>query len=172
MGFLFREETEEKQKLIREYNLLREDLLDRSYKMWVITLVLVVGSLLVASAPTLLGFPQTALSLLLVIIAFILHSTSERISAIGYSRITELEKQLNITGPTKMYELEIAGKWWYALRRNTAYILFIILIGVYLFLISDIIWVLPLVIVIGGVLVYIKERQPYGKRTRVQALYR
>lgn len=167
MGFLLKEESEEKQKLIREYNLLREDVLDRSYKMWVITIVLIIGSLLVAAAPTTIGFPLPVLSLLLVAIAFILHSTSERISAIGYGRINQLERQLNITGPTKMYELEIAGKWWYALRRNTAYILFIFLIGVYLFLISDIIWVLPVVIAIGMILLYAKEREPYEK-TMVQ----
>jgi hypothetical protein len=70
-----------------------------------------------------------------------------------------------------MYELEIAGKWWYALRRNTAYILFIILIGVYLFLISDIIWLLPLIIVFGVVLLYAKEREPYEKK-RLQVQYR
>jgi len=167
MGFLLKEESEEKQKLIREYNLLRDDVLDRSYKMWVITIVLVIGSLLVAAAPAIPNFPLPILSLLLVAIAFILHSTSERISAIGYGRINQLERQLNITGPTKMYELEIAGKWWYALRRNTAYILFIILIGVYLFLISNIIWMLPAVITIGVALLYIKEREPYEK-TRVQ----
>ena len=167
MGFLLKEESEEKQKLIREYNLLREDVLDRSYKMWVITIVLIIGSLLVASAPATLSFPLPILSLLLVAIAFILHSTSERISAIGYGRINQLERQLNITGPTKMYELEIAGKWWYALRRNTAYLLFIILIGIYLFLIFNIIWMLPLVIAIGFVLLYVKEREPYEK-SRVQ----
>ena len=167
MGFLLREESEEKQKLIREYNLLREDVLDRSYKMWVITIVLIVGSLLVAAAPATLNFPLPVLSILLVAIAFILHSTSERISAIGYGRINQLERQLNITGPTKMYELEIAGKWWYALRRNTAYILFIILIGIYLFLIFNIIWVLPLVIALGVALLYVKEREPYEK-TRVK----
>ena len=167
MGFLLKEESEEKQKLFREYNLLREDVLDRSYKMWVITIVLIVGSLLVAAAPATLNFPLPVLSILLVAIAFILHSTSERISAIGYGRINQLERQLNITGPTKMYELEIAGKWWYALRRNTAYTLFIILIGVYLFLIFNIIWVLPLVIALGVALLYVKEREPYEK-TRVQ----
>jgi hypothetical protein len=163
MGFLLKEESEEKQKLIREYNLLREDVLDRSYKMWVITIVLIIGSLLVAAAPATLSFPLPILSLLLVAIAFILHSTSERISAIGYGRINQLERQLNITGPTKMYELEISGKWWYALRRNTAYILFIILISVYLFLISDIIWLLPVVIAVGLVFLYVKEREPYEK---------
>jgi hypothetical protein len=167
LGFLLKEENEEKQKLIREYNLLREDVLDRSYKMWVITIVLIVGSLLVAAAPATPSFPLLVLSILLVAIAFILHSTSERISAIGYNRLNDLERQLNITGPTKMYELEIAGKWWYTLRRNTAYIFFILLIGVYLFLISNIIWVLPLVIAVGVVLLYIKEREPYEK-TRVQ----
>ncbi|HSQ48557.1 MAG TPA: hypothetical protein VLL96_02610 [Candidatus Deferrimicrobiaceae bacterium] len=167
MGFLLKEESEEKQKLFREYNLLREDVLDRSYKMWVITIVLIVGSLLVAAAPATLNFPLPVLSILLVAIAFILHSTSERISAIGYGRINQLERQLNITGPTKMYELEIAGKWWYALRRNTAYTLFIILIGVYLFLIFNIIWVLPLVIAIGVALLFVKEREPYEK-IRVQ----
>ena len=171
MGFLLKEESEEKQKLIREYNLLREDVLDRSYKMWVITIVLIIGSLLVAAAPATPDFPLPVLSLLLVAIAFILHSTSERISAIGYSRLNDLERQLKVTGPARMYELEIAGKWWYALRRNTAYILFIILIGVYLFLISDIIWLLPLIIVLGVVLLYAKEREPYEKK-RLQVQYR
>jgi hypothetical protein len=161
MGFLLKEESEEKQKLIREYNLLREDVLDRSYKMWVISIVLIVGSLLVAAAPPMASFPLPILALLLVGVAFILHATSERISAIGYNRINELEKQLNITGPIRMYESEISGKWWYALRRNTAYILFIILIGIYLYLASNIIWVLPSAIAIGLVLLYVKETEAY-----------
>lgn len=66
-----------------------------------------------------------------------------------------------------MYESEIAGKWWYSLRRNTAYILLIILIGVYLYLGSNIIWVLPSAIAVGMVLLYVKETETYVK-TRVQ----
>jgi len=38
---------------------------------------------------------------------------------------------------------------------------------VYLFLISSMIWVLPLVIALGVVLLYVKEREPYEK-TRVR----
>jgi hypothetical protein len=160
MGFLLRDERE---NLSTEYNLLREEISDRSYKTWVISIVLVVGSLLVAFIPTVMTFPLPALSILLISAAFILHSTSERISAVAYKRMFELEKELRIIGPTRMYESEIAGQWWYMVRRSLAYFLFVTLIGVYLYLIVNTLWVLVLTLAVGFIIIFVKETNPYEK---------
>ena len=160
MGFLLREERE---NLSTEYNLLREEISDRSYKTWVITIVLVVGSLLVAFIPTVFAIPLPAISILLISVAFILHSTSERISAIAYNRMFELERQLRITGPVRIYESEISGQWWYMIRRSLAYFLFVILIAVYLYLIINTLWIMALTLALGFVIIFIKENNPYEK---------
>jgi hypothetical protein len=163
MVILLREEKEEKEKLTREYSLLRNELLDRSYKNWATSIVLIIGSVLVALAPVTIAFPLPVLSIVLITLALILHATSERVSAIGYYRLHELEDILKIAGTMQLYESEISGKWWYLLRRNIAYVVFIILIGIYLFMIFPNIWLLTLAIGIGLVLVIAKELVPYEK---------
>lgn len=132
MGFLVREE---KENLLIEYNLLREEIWDRGYKTWVVNSILVLGSLLVAFVPGVENFPTPVMSLVLVVSALILHVTSEKVTAISYSRMEEIATQLRITGPRRMFETKIAGKWWFSVRRNVAYVLFTILVGIYVFLI-------------------------------------
>ena len=163
MVLLLREEKEEKEKLTREYSLLRNELLERSYKTWAISIVLIVGSALVALAPVTVAFPLPVLSIVLIVLALILHATSERVSAIGYYRLNELENILKISGTMRLFENEISGKWWYLLRKNIAYIVFAILIGIYLFMIFPNIWLLTLAIGSGLVLVLVKELVPYEK---------
>ena len=163
MVFLQREEIAEKEKLTREYNLLREEILDRSYKTWVITIVLIVGSLLVALAPADIGFPLSVLSIVLIAVAIVLHATSERVSAIDYYRLHELEDILKIAGSKRLFELEIAGKWWYRLRRSVVYVIFVILVGIYLFMAFSNIWILSIVVVVGLIVILLKEATPYEK---------
>ncbi len=157
MVFLQKEEEKEKEKLTKEYSLLRNELYDRSYKTWAISVVLIVGSVLVALAPITVAVPLPVLSIVLIALAFILHATSERVSTIGYNRLHELEDNLKISGAMRLFESEISEKWWYLLRRNIAYIVFIILIGTYVFMITPNIWLLTLAISPGLVLVLAKE---------------
>lgn len=163
MVLLLREENIKREKLSKEYSLLREELLDRSYKTWVISTVLIIGSLLVAFTPVTVAFPVPVLSIVLIAVAFVLHATSERVSAIGYSRLHELEYLLQISGTTSLFESEISGKWWYLLRKSIAYVVFVILSGFYLVMIFSNTWLLTLAIGAGLILILAKESVPYKK---------
>ena len=154
MGFLLKEE---KESLLTEYDLLREEIWDRDYKTWVVNSILIIGSLIAAFSTSVNNFPSAILSIVLIGSALVLHATSEKVTAISYERIAEIEKRLNITGPTKMYQSKIADQWWYIARRNVAYVLFTILASVYLFLIFDLLYVLVIAIVAGLILILIKE---------------
>jgi hypothetical protein len=155
MGFLLKEERE---NLLVEYNLLREEIWERDYRTWVINAVLIIGSLLVAFVQTLESFPTPVLSIVLVACGLILYITSKRVNAVAYLRMEEIATQLRITGLKKMYESQIAGQWWYALRKNVAYLLFVILLSVYLFLILDNVYVLAITIIIGFLLIFLMEK--------------
>lgn len=154
MGFLLKEE---KENLLTEYNGLREEIMDRDYKTWVINAILVIGSLLAALTPPIENFNGAILSIILLLGAMVLQGTSERVNKIGQHRIEEIAKQLRITGPTRMYETKIADQWWYTARRNVAYALFIVLISVYLFLVFNNIYILAITIFAGFLLLTFKE---------------
>jgi hypothetical protein len=154
MGFILKEERE---NLLTEYNVLREEIMDRDYKTWVITAILIIGSLLAAFNPPIQNFNAAIISVLLVLTALVLYATSEKINNINRKRIQEVTKQLHLYKPTQIRETKIATQWWYAARRNIAYILFTVLIGIYLFLIFTNIYVLATVIVIGLVAVVLRE---------------
>jgi TctA family transporter len=154
MGFILKED---KENLLTEYHVLREEIMDRDYKTWVITAILIIGSLLAAFNPQIQGFNAAIISVLLVLTALVLYSTSEKINNINRSRIKEVTKQLHLYGPAKIREGKIAKQWWYAARRNVAYILFTILIGIYLFLIFVNIYVLITAILIGLIFVVVRE---------------
>lgn len=154
MGFILKED---KENLLTEYHVLREEIMDRDYKTWVITAILIIGSLIAAFNPTIQNFNAAIISVLLVVTALVLYSTSEKINDINRFRIKEVTRQLHIYGPTKIREGKIATQWWYAARRNVAYILFTILIGIYLFLIFVNIYVLITAILVGLVFVVVRE---------------
>ncbi len=154
MGFLLKEE---KENLLTEYNVLKEEIMDRDYKTWVINAILIIGSLIAAFSPVAENFNGAVLSVILVASAVILHATSERVNKICQLRVNQVVKQLRITGLTKMYEGRIAGQWWYTIRRNVAYALFTILLGVYLFLLSANVYVMAMSILVGVILLMVKE---------------
>lgn len=154
MGFILKEERE---NLLTEYNVLREEIMDRDYKTWVITAILIIGSLLAAFNPPIQEFSSAIVSVLLVLTALVLYATSEKINNINRVRIQEVTKKLHLYEPSKIRELKISTQWWYAARRNVAYILFTILIGIYLFLIFTNIYVLAIAIVVGLVGVVLRE---------------
>lgn len=154
MGLLLKEE---KENLLIEYDLLREEILDRDYKTWVISIILIIGSLIAAFTPTVEKFPTASLSIVLVASALAIYATSERLNAIAYHRAEEIEKQLRITGASRMYESKVVGQWWYVVRKNVAYALFTVLISVYLYLIFTNLYVLGISILAGFLLIVIKE---------------
>jgi hypothetical protein len=154
MGFILKEDRE---NLLTEYNVLREEIMDRDYKTWVISAILIIGSLLAAFNPPIENFNAAVISVLLVITGLVLYATSEKINNINRNRIQEVTRQLHIYGPTKIRETKISAQWWYAARRNVAYILFATLIGIYLFLIFTNIYVLATTILVGFVAVIVRE---------------
>ena len=154
MGFILKEDRE---NLLTEYNVLREEIMDRDYKTWVITAILVIGSLLAAFNPPIQSFNAAIISVLLILTALVLYATSEKINNINRKRIYEVTKQLHLYKPTQIREAKIATQWWYAARKNVAYLLFTILIGIYLFLIFTNIYVLATVIVVGIVTIVLRE---------------
>jgi hypothetical protein len=151
MGFILKEERE---NLLTEYNVLREEIMDRDYKTWVITAILIIGSLLAAFNTPIQSFNAAIVS---VFSSSALLATSERINNINRKRIQEVAKQLHLYKPTQIREEKIVAQWWYAARRNVAYILFTVLIGIYLFIIFTNIYVLATVIVVGLVAVLLRE---------------
>ena len=155
MGFLLREE---KESLLTEYDILREEIWDRDYKTWVVNAILIMGSIVAAfSVSSVKGFPTAALSVALIAAAVALHATSEKVTAIAYVRVEEIERYLKMAGPTTLFESKIADQWWYVARRNVAYVLFAVLESVYLYLIFVNIFVFVVALVVGLVLVFFKE---------------
>lgn len=163
MGFMLREE---KESLLTEYDILREEIWDRDYKTWVVNAILIMGSIVAAfSSSSVKGFPTAALSVSLIAAAVALHATSEQVTSIAYVRVKEIEQYLKIAGPTRLFESKIADQWWYVARRNVAYVLFTVLEAVYLYLVYPNIFVFVAALVVGLVLVFLKEKG-FGRRKK------
>jgi hypothetical protein len=160
MGFLLREQRE---ALLIEYNHLNEEMWERKFNTAVASAILTIGSLLVAFLPTVKEFPTPIASLVIVAIAVVLTATSDRIIAILCDRVEYLAKQLKVPGPKETYESKITGQWWYRVRRNVAYALYTILIGIYLFLIFADFIPLSIAIVAGFLCILIKEKIVHDK---------
>ena len=161
MGFLLKEE---KDALLAEFNLLREEILDRDYKTWVINAILIIGSIIAAFTPSVESFPTASVSIALVLSALAIHATSERVNGIAYDRIEVIAKQLKIAGPNLMYKSRISGQWWYIARKNVAYALFTVLISIYLFLIFANLYIFGIAIVVGFLLIAFKEQSNLRER--------
>ncbi len=142
--------------MLIEYNTLREEIWERDYKTWVVNSILIVGSLLAAFTPPIGNFPTPILSVVIVVAALVLHATSAKASQVDYTRIEELAKQLNLTGPAKTFEHKVSGQWWYIARKNVAYVLFTILVSIYLYFIIPEIYVLLTPLIVGFVLILVK----------------
>ena len=139
MDFLTKEERE---NLIIEYKHLHDENWQRGQGIWIVNSILITGSLIVAFQPTLTGFPTPVVSLMLVIIATVLHATGDKVTAITYERMEEIRKNLGMTESSIMYKSKIKGKWWYILRLSASYMLFTFLMGVYLFLLFNSLYLL------------------------------
>jgi hypothetical protein len=117
----------------------------RGHGIWLVNSILVTGSLIIAFQPTLMGFSIPLVSLFLVIIADILHATTERVTIITYNKMREIENRLNMNdlgelAPRRMFETQIKGRWWYLIRSLASYILYAFLSGIFLLLISNNLW--------------------------------
>ena len=134
MDFLTEEERE---NLILEYKQMHDENWRRGQNIWLVNSILITGSLFVAFQTTIGGFPTSSVSLVLVIVAAILHATGNKVTSITYKQMAEIRKKLGMTETTAMYESEIKGKWWHILRVNTAYILFILLMAFYILLLFN-----------------------------------
>jgi hypothetical protein len=132
------DEVERKKMLQVVYQNFHDENWERGQNIWVVNSILVTGSLIVAFQSLHETFLAPFVSLMLVIIAAILHATGGKITEITYKRMKKIESELGIVDPAEMYNSEMKGKWWCILRRSTPYLLFDFLIATYLFLISDI----------------------------------
>jgi len=156
-------EKEEKENALIEYNVLREEIWERDNKTWIVSAILIFGSLLAAFAPEVGGFPTAIVSIILIVAAAILQYSSSRASAVDSVRLEELAMRLNLTEPTRTYETQMTGRWWVVVSRNVAYVLFAILISIYLYFIFTNILVLVVALVIGLLLVMARGERG-GKR--------
>jgi len=125
---------DDRENLIIAYKHLHEENRLRGHAIWVGNSILITGSLIIAFQSYPHTFPVPLVSLALVAISAILHLTGQKITAITYKRMKQIGTRLGITEPAEMYESEIQGKWWHVARINSPYVLFILLIGVYIFL--------------------------------------
>ena len=139
MEFLTKEERE---NLIIEYKHYHDENWQRGQAIWVVNSILITGSLIVAFQTNSSSFPTPIVSFVLVLVATILHYTSSKVTSITYKRMEEIREQLGITGPTKLYHSKIESEGWYFIRTKVAYGLFIFLMGVYLFLLLNILGLL------------------------------
>jgi hypothetical protein len=127
----------ERENLIIEYKHYHDENWQRGQAIWVVNSILITGSLIVAFQANSYSFLLLLVSFVLVLAASILHYTSSKVTSITYKRMEEIREQLGLTGPTELYQSKIKSAWWYPIRTNVAYGLFIFLMGVYLFLLLN-----------------------------------
>jgi hypothetical protein len=134
MEFLTKEERE---NLIIEYKHLHDENWQRGHAVWVVNSILIIGSLIAAFQTNNANFPTPIVSLMLIVIATILHATGDKVASITYNQMEEIRKKLGMTKTTTMYKSKIQGKWWHTVRVSAAYVLFVFLMGVYIFLLLN-----------------------------------
>lgn len=135
---------EDRQNLLLEYKHMHDENWERGHGIWLVNSILITGSLLIAFQATDGQSFAYFVSLVLVIAATTLQITTGKETSITYKKMKEIRVRLGMTETTKMYESEMRGKWWYIIRTNTAYVLFVFLMSAYLFL-----WVNRLILSIG-----------------------
>ena len=131
MDFLTKEERE---NLIVEYKHMHDDNWQRGHGIWLVNSILVTGSLIVSFQSVTEKSLSYVVALVLVMVALIIQITAGRVTSVTYNKMEEIRKKLGIAETSRMYEFEIKYKWWYFIRTNVAYFLFVFLVGVYLFL--------------------------------------
>lgn len=126
--------SEEREALLIEYEHLHDENWRRGQNVWVVNSILITSSLLVAFQHTVQSFLTYVIPLILVLVAFSMHITTDKITNLCYERMNEIGKMLKIYGPERTYRSGIEGQWWYPIRTNLAYCLYLVLATAYLFL--------------------------------------
>jgi hypothetical protein len=163
------EERRENLKIL--YKNYHDENWERGQNVWVVNSILITGSLLIAFQP-LVKSSTAAVSLFLVIIADILQSTSDEVTSVTYNTMLEIEKKLGIdklgnVAPRTVFESKIKNAGWYPIRSLASYILYSFLIGLYLLVISNILWLSSVIYLILIVLhSYIFLRKFYSNKTK------
>jgi hypothetical protein len=85
---------DEKENLIIEYKHYHDENWRRSQAIWVVNSILITGSLIVVFQKSFLSFPASPLSLVLVIIAAILHATGNKVTSITHKGWKKSERGL------------------------------------------------------------------------------
>lgn len=155
---------EDRENLLTEYKYMHDDNWQRGQGIWLVSSILITGSLIVAFQSTMVGFPAPAVSLLLVVIAGIIQVTAGHVTSLTYEKMKEIRQKLGMTETEELYRSKIAGKWWHIIRINAAYALFILLTGVYLFLLTKDFYFSLIVCSIGFIALFVKETFSHLKR--------
>ena len=134
MDFLTKEE---RVNLIIEYRHLHDENWQRGNAIWVVNSILITGSLIPAFQTNSVNFPTPIVSLMLIVIATILHATGDKVTSITYKQMEEIRKKLGMTETTTVYKSKIQRKWWHYIRLSSAYVVFIFLMGVYILLLFN-----------------------------------
>lgn len=124
----------DRENLFVEYEQLHSEIRERNQRIWLIDTILVTGSLLVTFQSAIVSNLIPFASLMLVLIAFFQHTSGYYVNSITLDTITEIRNDLGLTKTSRMFKSKIEGKLWFILRGLVPYVLFIFLIGLYLFL--------------------------------------
>lgn len=147
----------ERQVLILEYETLHKENWERGQNVWLVNSILITGSLIVSFQSAFEGSLPYLTSLFLVIMAFMTQATSDKVTAITYKKMERIREILGMTEPTTIYYCEIRWKWWYLIRRNVPYLLYLVLACVYLFLLLNDRYISIDVFMIGLFLIIARE---------------
>ncbi len=125
---------EDRENLFAEYEQLHAEIRERNQRTWLINTILITGSLLVTFQSEITSNLIRFVSLMLVLIAFLLHVSAYYVSKINFDTIGEIRNDLGLTRTNRMYKSKIEGKLWNIFRGMLPWTLFIFLIVVYLLL--------------------------------------
>ena len=145
---------EDRENLVIEYKHLHDDNWQRGHGIWLVNSIFVAGSLIVAFQTGSEKSLAYLASLFLVITATIIQATAGKVTSITYKKMEQIRRKLGMTETTEMYKTKIQGKWWYLLRTNAAYALYIFLMSAYLFLLLNSL-ILSLGVFLAGLVVLI-----------------
>ena len=146
-----------KEILKLEYETLHKENWDRGQNVWLVNTILLTGSLLISFQSQIIGFPIPIVSLFLVTIAFLINATSDKVTQITYKEMERIRELLQMTGPTEMYLKEIRGKWWFRIRVNLPYSLYLGMASIYLFITLGNDWIVWTVLAAGVSVILFKE---------------
>ena len=138
--------------LRQEYDHLRHSVWSRGQTAWLVHSIIVSSSLIavleswkyhekfnqplpIFNVPLGIVFPMAAI--IGMLFSIFLQYTDLRLNDVMFRRMHEIENQLEMVGPTEMFETGIKPKSWYKIRRLSWFVLFIFLAFVYLMILVE-----------------------------------